>query len=53
MILSLQQGLAEDGLKVSLVKLCQWFEIPRRTMYYRSTKAAPKVREHFVRPSRP
>ena len=50
MILSLQQGLAEDGLKVSLVKLCQWFEIPRRTMYYRSTKAAPKVREHFVRP---
>jgi hypothetical protein len=45
MILSLQQGLAEDGFKVSLVKLCQWFEMPRRTVYYRSTKAAPKVQE--------
>lgn len=50
MIIGLQQGLAEDGCKVSLLKLCQWFEMPRRTMYYRSTKAAPKVREHFARP---
>jgi putative transposase len=33
MILSLQQGLAEDGVVVSLVKLCQWFQIPRRTVY--------------------
>lgn len=30
MILSLQQGLAQDGFKVSLVKLCHWFEMPRR-----------------------
>ncbi|MFO6419230.1 hypothetical protein ACLBKS_03410 [Hylemonella sp. W303a] len=36
MILSLQQGLAEEGFKISLVKLCQWFELPRRTVYYRS-----------------
>ena len=43
MILSLQQGLAEDGIQVSLVKLCQWFEVPRRTVYYCSTKAPPKV----------
>lgn len=50
MILSLQQGLAEGGFKVSLVKLCQCFEIPRRTVYYRSTKAAPKVQEQFVKP---
>lgn len=50
MILSLQQGLAQDGFKVSLVKLCQWFEMPRRTVYYRSTKAAPKVQDHFVKP---
>ena len=26
MILGLQQGLAEDGVVVSLVKLCQWFQ---------------------------
>ncbi|WP_043426656.1 DDE-type integrase/transposase/recombinase, partial [Curvibacter lanceolatus] len=50
MILSLQQGLAEDGIVVSLVKLCQWFQIPRRTVYYRSTKSAPKVQEHLVQP---
>ena len=50
MILSLQQGLAEDGIQVSLVKLCQWFEVPRRTVYYRSTKAPPKVQEHLVKP---
>lgn len=48
MILSLQQGLAEDGVLVSLVKLCQWFKIPRRTVYYRSAKSAPKVQEHLV-----
>ena len=45
MILSLQQGLAQDGVAVSLVKLCQWFQVPRRTVYYRSTKAAPKLQE--------
>ena len=45
MILSLQQGLVQEGFKVSLVKLCLWFQMPRRTMYYRSTKAQPKVQE--------
>lgn len=50
MILNLQQGLAQDGCKVSLVKLCRWFEIPRRTVYYRATKAAPKVHDHLVKP---
>ena len=50
MILDLQKRLAEDGFKVSLVKLCQWFETPRRTVYYRSTEAQPKVQEHFVKP---
>lgn len=53
MILSLQQGLAQDGFKVSLVKLCQWFAIPRLTVYYRSTKAAPKVQQHLVKPIKP
>ena len=50
MILSLQQGLAQDGFKVSLVKLCHWFEMPRRTVYYRSTKSAPKVQEQLLDP---
>ena len=50
MILGLQQGLADEGVKVSLVKLCQWFDMPRRTVYYRSTQTAPKVQERFVKP---
>ena len=29
MILGLQQGLKADGIEVSLVKLCEWFESTR------------------------
>ena len=50
MILDVQQGLAADGFHVSLVKLCRWFDLPRRTLYYRSAKSAPKVQEHLVAP---
>ena len=50
MILQLQQELKAEGANVSLVKLCQWFEMPRRTVYYRPTKGAPKVQEKFVTP---
>ena len=32
MILSIQQGLLEDGFKVSIEQLCRWFEVPRRTV---------------------
>ena len=39
MILGLQQGLKEDGVEVSLLKLCEWFGVARRTVYYRATKA--------------
>jgi hypothetical protein len=28
------QGLKEDGYSVSISKLCRWFEVPRRTVYY-------------------
>lgn len=52
MTLGLQQGLAQDGVKGSLIKLCQWFDIPRRTVYYRSTKAAPKAQDLFVKPNK-
>ncbi len=33
---------------VSLVKLCQWSEIPRRTVYYQPTKGKPKLQEKGV-----
>lgn len=51
MIVTIKQGLEEDGIKVSMTKLCRWFEVPRRrTVYYRPTKAAPKVQERFETP---
>ncbi len=50
MILELQQALRDDGVSVSLVKLCGWFNVPRRTVYYKPTKGEPKVQSQFVEP---
>lgn len=50
MILRLQQGLKEEGVHIPLAKLCQWFEVPRRSVVYRSVKAKPRVQEKFVAP---
>lgn len=50
MIRSIQQGLLADGIMVPLTKLCAWFGVPRRTVYYKPTKAAPKVDPRFVKP---
>lgn len=47
MIRTLHEGLLADGIKVSLVKLCAWFDVPRRTVYYKPTKAAPKIDARF------
>lgn len=50
MIASVQQGLREEGFEVSTARLCRWFNIPRRTVYYRPVKALPKVQEALVTP---
>ena len=50
MILALHQQLLAEGVKVSLLKLCLWFEMPRRTLYYQPTKGQPKLQERFVTP---
>jgi len=50
MIETIRQGLKQDGFDVSISKLCRWFEIPRRTAYYKPTKAPAKVQERFVQP---
>ncbi len=31
-------------------QLCRWFEVPRRTVYYKAVKSAPRVREELVAP---
>lgn len=50
MIETIRQGLKADGLTVSISKLCQWFDVPRRTVYYQPTKAAPKVQDAIAQP---
>ena len=31
-------------------RLCRWFEVPRRTVYYKPVKSAPKVRPELAGP---
>ena len=50
MILHIQQGPKEDGFTVPMTKLCRWFDVPRRTVYYRPVKSTPKVQERFAEP---
>ena len=50
MIRTLHEGLLADGITVPLTKLCAWFGVPRRTVYYKPTKAAPNVDPRFAVP---
>jgi putative transposase len=47
---TIRQGLKEDGFDVSISKICQWFAVPRRTVYYKPVKSAPQVQECFAKP---
>jgi putative transposase len=49
-IASVRQGLLADGIEVSVAALCRWFGVPKRTVYYRATKALPKVQARFSDP---
>ena len=48
MILQIQRGLREDGFTVPMTKLCRWFDVPRRTVYYKPFKAKLKVQQRFA-----
>lgn len=50
MIRTLHEGLLADGIAVPLTKLCVWFGVPRRTVYYKPTKAVAKVDPRFAEP---
>ncbi|MDZ4078432.1 MULTISPECIES: hypothetical protein [Hydrocarboniphaga] len=50
MIEAIRQGLKADGFEVSVSQLCRWFGFARRTIDYRSQKAAPKVQARFAEP---
>jgi putative transposase len=47
---TIRQGLKQDGYTVSISQLCRWFEVPRRTVYYRPTCKPPAVQERFSQP---
>jgi putative transposase len=49
-MVTIQQGLRDDGIAVSIVKLCRWFGVARRSVYYRPTKATPAVRSELAEP---
>ncbi|OWW18037.1 IS3 family transposase [Noviherbaspirillum denitrificans] len=50
MIETIRQGLKQDGFDVSISKICQWFAVPRRTVYYKPVKGSPKVQTCFAQP---
>jgi putative transposase len=50
MIRSIQQGLLEDGFKVSTAKLCHWFGVARRSVYYKPIQKVPTIQERFEKP---
>ena len=50
MILHIQQGLKEEGFTVPMTKLCRWFDVSHRTVYYKPIKSTPKVQERFAEP---
>lgn len=50
MIETIRQGLQAEDVIVPITKLCRWFDVPRRTVYYKLVKAAPKVDPKFSVP---
>jgi putative transposase len=47
-MVTIQQGLRAEA--VSMSKLCRWFGVPRRTVYYRAMKSTPTVRPDLAGP---
>ena len=33
-MVTIQQGLKDDGIAVSMAQLCRWFGVARRSVYY-------------------
>jgi DNA invertase Pin-like site-specific DNA recombinase len=47
---AIRQGLFEEGVEVSISKICRYLGIPRRTVYYRPVKSVPKVKPELEAP---
>jgi putative transposase len=44
------EGLLAVRIAVPLAKLCAWFGVRRRTVYYKPTKATPQGDPRFAEP---
>jgi putative transposase len=49
-MVTIQQGLRDDGFRVSMVKLCRWFGVPRRSVYYQPAQSPPAVKPELAEP---
>ncbi|WP_293716540.1 hypothetical protein [Stenotrophomonas sp. UBA7606] len=47
---SVQQGLKDEGFSVPMTKVCHWFEVARRTTYYKPTRSPAKVKPELAEP---
>jgi len=50
MILQIQRAWKDKRISVPITKLCAWFAVPRRTVYYKPVKSTPKIQERFAAP---
>lgn len=50
MIETIRQGLKDEGVEVSISQICRYLGFPRRTVYYRPVKSAPKVNPELEAP---
>ena len=50
LIRTLHEGLLAEGVTVPIARVCAWFGVLRRTVYYKPAKAAPKVDPRFAEP---
>ena len=48
LIQRVQEQFQADGLKVSLSRLCAWFGVARRSVYYQSHKKAAVVKACYA-----
>ena len=50
MIEVIRQGLKDEGFDVPMTKLCRWFGVARRSVYYKPRRGTPKVDPAFAEP---
>ena len=50
LIWRLHEQFKADGLEVSISRLCAWFGVARRSVYYRPHRTQPVVKECYSEP---